>query len=80
MAPGTTAGINAGFFESHTDLVASFTPALDLDIRMRKEYNVTPFEFSPTYYHEEYVKSIIDHRLKNIENASLRPSQILPLT
>jgi hypothetical protein len=63
-----------GFFESRPDLISSFPPALELDIRLRKEYNAIPFEFSTLYYHEEYLKSIVDHRLKHIENSTLRPS------
>ena len=67
-----------GFFESRPDLISSFPSVLQLDIRMRKEYNAMPFEYSVSYYHEEYSKAIFDYRLKQIENTSSRSFSSLP--
>ena len=43
-------------FDTRPDFT-SFAPTLELDIRMRKEYNTLPSNFTLSYYHEQYKKA-----------------------
>jgi hypothetical protein len=58
-----------GFFNTRPDLISSFLPTLNLDIRMRKEYNALPLNFSLPYYHEQYKKAKFKYRIKNVESS-----------
>ena len=57
-----------GFLESRVDAVENFPAILELDIRLRKDYNVTPFVYEPAWYEREYEKAKTDYRLRRVEN------------
>jgi hypothetical protein len=56
-----------GFFEGRDDAAENFPAILELDIRMCKDYNASPFMYSAEYYEKEYEKAKMDHRIKKVE-------------
>jgi hypothetical protein len=56
------------FFESWEDAVANFPAILELDIRLRKDYNALPFSYDASWYEKEYEKAKTEHSLKEIED------------
>jgi hypothetical protein len=55
-------------FKSREDAVTNFPAILELDIRLRKDYNALPFSYDASWYQKEYEKVKTEHRLREIED------------